>query len=443
MERIYKVIDYHKNIEKVESYDVVVCGGGPAGWIAAVSSARCGRKTALIERYGFLGGTATAGLVIPLSGYYHKGERVVGGIAWEFVKKLEKIGAAQIELPKGHISFHPEYYKLIAQQMAVESGVDIFTNTSLIDCIKENDSISYILIHNKSGVSAIKGKCFIDATGDADLCHFAGVPMLETPNNELQPISLCFALENVDTNTELLRACIRHNGKNGKPSSNSVISKCLQKYKNELNDFQFGGPWFNTLNKGNCLAVNMTRIGVDATDSKAYTKAEYKLRQDMFTFVNILKKEFEEFKNCEIVYSAVNAGIRETRHIKGVYTMTLDDVINHKPPLCPVARCAHPMDIHIANSSNQSLTQISKNVYVPYETMICEKIDNLIVAGRCISATKEPYASLRVMGTLMCIGESAGIAANLSVETNSAVQNIPRKSLNEQIEMREIFYRTE
>ncbi len=212
------MIDYNKQISITATYDVVVCGGGPAGWVAAVSAARCGNKTALVERYGFLGGTATAGLVVPLSGYYHAGKRVVGGIAWEFVEELVKLEAAQVELPKGHVSFHSEYYKLTAQRMVLESGVDILTNTVLVDCIKEENRVKYAVIQNKSGIAAIEGKCFIDATGDADLSYFAGASMLDIPKNELQPASLCFILENVDVTTELLKNCIRHNGKDGKPS---------------------------------------------------------------------------------------------------------------------------------------------------------------------------------------------------------------------------------
>ncbi len=421
-----------------QEFDVIVVGGGPAGWVAAVSAARRGCKTALIEKYGFLGGTATAGLVVPLSGCYHNGETVVGGITREFIKELEKVDAAQTELPKGHISFNPEYYKLIAQRTVVESGVFLLTNTLLIGCETEENIITGGIIQNKSGTFCIKGKCFIDASGDGDLGYFAGVPMLEIPKEQLQPASLCFILENVDVTTDLLKDCIRHNGKNGKPSSNAVIHKRLENYKSSLN-IQFGGPWFNVLGRGNCLAVNITRIGVDATDSRAFTEAEFSLRKDMFTLVDILKSEFEEFKNCEIVTSAVNAGVRETRHIEGVYTMTAEDIINPIYPKCPVARLAHPVDIHIPNSSNQNLTPLTEQVYIPYETMISPKIHNLIMAGRCISAQKEPYASLRVMGTVMCIGESAGIVADISVKSNCSVLDIDRDILSEKIKQAGVF----
>ena len=112
-----KTVEIRKKAPVVGEYDVIVCGGGPAGLSAAISAARCGWKTALIERYGFLGGTATGGFVVPVSGFYFKGKRVVGGIAWEFVQRLEQLGAAQVELPKGHVSVNVEYYKQIAEWM--------------------------------------------------------------------------------------------------------------------------------------------------------------------------------------------------------------------------------------------------------------------------------------------------------------------------------------
>ncbi len=424
---------YTKELSVTDEYDVVVCGGGPSGWVAAVSAARNGCRTALIDRYGFFGGTATAGIVVPLSGYYYKGKRVVGGIAWEFVEKLDKLGAAHVELPKGHISYHPEYYKLVAQRMVRESGVHVYSNTYLSDCVMEGDRVRYVVVNNKSGTHAIGGKCFIDATGDGDLCYMAGVPMLEAEGEGLQPVSMCFILEGVDVDTDLMRDCIRHDGKNGAASCNTVIRNRLLERVKEIDGEQFGGPWFNTLNKGESLAVNCTRIGIDATDPEAYTKAEYALRENMFKIVSMMKEDFPEFKNCEIVSSGVNAGIRETRRIKGVYTMTAEDVANPVRPTCPVAHLAHPMDIHSTKSSAQSLISLSGDVFVPFETTVSHEVENLLAVGRCVSVAREPYASLRVMGTLMCIGESAGIAAKLKLETGAHVAHLPLSELDRRI----------
>ena len=413
----------------------MVCGGGPAGWVAAVSAARAGKKTALIERYGFLGGTATGGIVVPLSGFYFKGERVVGGIAWEFVQRLCELGAAKVELPKGHISVNLEYYKLISEQMVRESGVTLYTNSYISDIVADDGKISHVIIENKNGSEAISGSCFIDATGDGDICYMVGMPMLPAVQ-ELQPVSLCFILGGVNTDTELLQGYIHHDGKNGKPSCHDIIRSRLTELSANTDIPQFGGPWFNTLLKGNSLAVNMTRTSVDATDREALSRAEAELREDMFKLVNILRKEFEEFRACEIIFSGVNAGIRETRHIKGLHTVSYTDVINGTEFYCPVVHCAHPMDIHAAKGSGQSVSPLSADCYVPYEAMVAKGFPNLIAAGRCISAQREPYASIRVQGTVMCIGEAAGLAASLCLDTDTSVTDISRDALKELIRTR-------
>lgn len=425
-------VNLNKEIKVVGSYDTVVCGGGPAGWVAAVSSARAGKKTALIERYGFIGGTATAGYVVPISGFFFNGKRVVGGIAWEFVERLEKLDAAFVEYPKGHVSVNPEYYKLVAREMLQEAGVDLYTNSYFADCIKEGNKVTHVIINSKNGFEAIEGKIFIDATGDADLFFRAGAPMMEK-KNELQPMSMCFVITGVDTSTELLKNCIHHDGKHGN-SLNREIHNYLTELGKTENVPQFGGPWFNVLLKGNSLAVNITRVQCDASSRQEYTEAEGRLHSDMFRFVDFLKAKYPEFKNAEIVVSGINAGVRETRNIKGVYTLTDEDFLNGKDYACPVAQCAHPMDIHKAKDDDQILIYLDKNSYVPYETMVSHTLDNVIAAGRCISAESKPYASLRVQATLMSIGECAGVAASLACDTNEAVYSLPLDSLKKLID---------
>lgn len=424
----------NREINIVADYDTVVCGGGPAGWIAAVSSARAGKRTALIEKYSFIGGTATAGYVVPISGFFFKERRVVGGIAWEFVEELEKIGAAMVEYPKGHVSVNPEYYKLIARRMLKDAGVDLYMNSYISDCIKCGNRVTHVVISNKNGFEAIGANCFIDATGDGDLFHMAGAQML-SKTNELQPMSMCFVITNVDTTTDLLKNCIHHDGKHGN-SLNKVIHEYLVK-RGEIEDVpQFGGPWFNVLLKGNSLAVNITRAEADATDREAYAKAEEKLHSDMFRLIDLLKEGFAEFKNAEIVVSAINAGVRETRNIKGVYTLTNEDFAKALDYACPVAQCAHPMDIHKAKDDDQVLIYLDKNSYVPYETMISYDLDNVIAAGRCISAEREPYASLRVQATLMSIGECAGLAASLASDSARNVYDLDLSELKKLIDKR-------
>lgn len=426
------IVRINKDIEVIANYDTVVCGGGPAGWIAAVSSARSGKKTALVEKYGFIGGTATAGYVVPISGFFFKEKRVVGGIAWEFVKELEKLDAAMVEYPKGHVSVNPEYYKLVARRMLNDAGVDLYMNSYFSDCIKEGNRVTHIVISSKNGFEAISANCFIDATGDGDLFAIAGAQMLKK-NNELQPMSMCFVITNVDTSTELLKNCIHHDGKHGN-SLNKVIHDYLVKCGEQSDVPQFGGPWFNVLLKGNSLAVNITRAEADASNREEYTVAEGKLHEDMFKLVDLLKKGFDEFKDAEIVVSGINAGVRETRNIKGVYTLTNEDFAKAIEYDCPVAQCAHPMDIHKAKDDDQVLVYLDKNSYVPYETMVSYDLDNVIAAGRCISAERDPYASLRVQATLMSIGECAGLAASLATDTQMPVYSLDIEKLKYMID---------
>ena len=147
-----------REVPVIGHYHTVVCGGGAAGWAAAVASARQGKKTALIEKFSFLGGTATAGLVVPLSGCYHKEKRVVGGLCWEFIQEMEKLGAAQIELPKGHVSFDPEVYKLIAWRMVRDAGVDIYSNCYITGCQADGRRITHVIMDSKNGAEALAGE---------------------------------------------------------------------------------------------------------------------------------------------------------------------------------------------------------------------------------------------------------------------------------------------
>ncbi|MBR4289743.1 MAG: FAD-dependent oxidoreductase [Oscillospiraceae bacterium] len=431
-----KTLELTKSVSVAGEYDVVVCGGGSAGFIAAISAARMGCRTALVERLGYFGGTATAGLVMPISGFYHNGSRVIGSIPWEFIQQLQALGGALVELPKGHISANIELYKLVAQRMLLEAGVALYTNCYLSHSHVEKNTVAAIFIESKNGTEALLGTCFIDATGDGDLCRLSGVPMTE--KEELQPMSLCFVLEGVDAATPLLKESIHHNGIGGKPSVNGEIRSYLLECVAQGKLRQFGGPWFNTLVQGNGLAVNVTRTGGNGADRAELTQAEAQLREDMFTIVALLREKYPEFRHCSIVNSGVNAGIREAQQIRGLYTLTGSDLMEGKEFPCPVARCAHPMDIHNAASSQQRLVRLEKAAYVPHTALIPQKVDNLIAAGRCISADREALASLRVQGTLMSTGEGAGILAALACREACAVRTVPQERLRQQLQEREL-----
>ncbi len=193
----------------------------------------------------------------------------------------------------------------------------------------------------------------------------------------------------------------------------------------------FGGPWFNTLVSGSDIAVNMTRNVVSTLDGQDYSAAELQMREDMFTLVELLRQGFLEFKDCVISNSAVNAGVREGRHFKGIHTFTGEEFRNPQSIKDTVAHAAHPMDIHRTDGSGQILLQTKHSGQVPYGSMVSDEIDNLIVAGRLISADEEAYASIRVQGTCMAVGEAAGVACALSNEHEIPVYAVDYSELRE------------
>ena len=170
-----ETIQLKKEVVVADHYDVVVCGGGPAGFIAAIAAARSGARTALVEQYGFLGGMATSSYVAPLSVFVYNDELVVGGIPWEFVNRLQDMGGGYIEKPLGNVAFDPEVYKLCCQRMVLEAGVELYLHSYLSGCTVQDNVITHIHIENKSGTQALAAKVFIDATGDGDLAYMAGL----------------------------------------------------------------------------------------------------------------------------------------------------------------------------------------------------------------------------------------------------------------------------
>lgn len=412
-------LSLRKEVPVVGTYDVVVCGGGPAGFIAAIAAAREGARTALVEQYGFLGGAATNSLVTPLSVFTYNGEKVIGGIPWEFLERLEKMGGGLIEKPLGNVAFDPELYKLCCQRMVLEAGVELYLHSWLSGCQTGQGRISHVFIDNKNGTEALAGKVMIDATGDADLSHLAGVPMLP-PGRPLQPASTYFVLAGVDTESPLIAEAMHHN-KQGVNCHCLPIREELMRRAKELGIPDFGGPWFCTLLHPGVVAVNMTRTQTDACDNRDYTAAECRLREDVYKMADILRENFSEFRNSYVSMVAPQAGVRETRRIQGVHVITGEEYVNGVRYPDSVSRGAHPIDIHSSAGATQSVTFLKQAAYVPYRALVANGFPNLLVAGRCISADRQAFASLRVQASCMGMGQAAGVAAAQAVRGETEV----------------------
>ena len=430
-----KNITVSKSVPVVGSYDVVVCGAGPAGVIAAIAAAREGASVALVERFGFLGGMATAGLVMPLSVFIYQNKRVIGGIPWEFIERLEAMGGGYIEKPLGNVAFDPELYKLCMQRMVLEAGVTLYMNSYLTGTVVGTEgTVECVVIENKSGSEALEAKVFIDCTGDADLAAMAGVEMQPMNGEPLQPLSTYFILAGVDTSSPLIAEAMHHN-KQGVNCHCLPIREYLLEHAEELNMPEFGGPWFCTTLHEGCVAVNMTRTAADACDNRDYTAAECRLREDVYRMADVLRNNFAEFKNCYVASVATQAGIRETRRIKGVHTMTAEEYMSGYRYEDSISRGAHPIDIHATKGSSQVTHFLEQAAYVPYRALIANDYPNLLVAGRCLSADRKAFASMRVQASCMGTGQAAGVAAAMCAKVGCSVQSVDIGALVERLKV--------
>jgi hypothetical protein len=426
-------VTIQKRVPVVASYDVVVCGGGPSGLMAAISASREGAKTAIIEQYGFFGGMATSGFVTPMSVFSYGNKRNIGGIPWEFVLRLEKMGGACIEHPLNNVAFDIELYKLCAQRMINEAGVDIYVHSFISSVVKaESNRITEVVFENKNGSEAVQGKVFIDCTGDADIAFMSGVPMEKENEKDLQPASLCFVLSGVDTQSDLIKECMHHHLQAVNCQCEPIRKKLLIESE-KWNLPSFGGPWFCTVLHEGSVAVNMTRSSANPCDNRQFVHAEEKMREDVFFFTRILKENFEEFRNCYVSSIAPQAGARESRHIQGMHMITAEEYLTAFRYEDSISRCAHPIDIHSTETGKQECKFLDKAAYVPYRSLVPKHHPNLLVAGKSLSASKEAFASLRVQASCMGMGQAAGVAAAMCVQKAKDVQDIDGKRLGERL----------
>ncbi len=383
-----------KEIPVYGRYDVVVAGGGCAGFAAAVAAARTGAKTLIIEQFPFFGGTATASLMATIVGVRNQVKpdelQVCKGIGEELILNMIAEGGAEHSRnsyesekrsdTKGDLSynyaFDTEIFKKVTLDMAVEAGCDILFHTYFADTIVEEDCVKGIIVENKSGRQAIFARVVIDATGDGDVAARAGAAFWQTKRDEAP----------------------------------RLVDAIMYKISGFDPDTDFPGGLF-----GNELVLwGPATDGRDATDAKELTDMEIATRRAVFDHLENLKKERPDLKNARVADTGVLLGIRQTRFVKGVYTLTGDDVLEGAAFPDSIAMGANPV-IHYFGY-RRFLTH--EGYEIPYRCLVPEKTDGLLVAGRCMSSDQIAYESWRAMAHILNIGEAAGTAAALSVRTD-------------------------
>jgi hypothetical protein len=421
------ITEPRREVPVAGSYDVIVCGGGPAGLIAAVAAARNGAKTLLIERYGFVGGMSTAALVTPISEFRHFGKQHIGGIPFELLKKAADMGGANVALESGNYPVNDEILKLAAQRLLLESGVTLLYHSWFSDCVMDGERVSHVIVQNKRGRVAYEAKVFVDCTGDADLVRAAGFPTIK--GDVLQPATLWFQLGGVDT--EALAPIFGDAVGGMLPVSDVIRGRLLElNAKGEIPIF--GGPWINRFFHDGMVSINLLREKTDASDPEWFTRTECSLRENLQLVIEVLRREFPEFRDCWLAKSGIQTGVRESYHIVGLYELNRDDIITPKAFPDTVAKGAHVIDIHSSTSNEQDGLVVPRQEYnVPLRCLIPQGSVNLVTAGRCLSADGPGFGSVRVMATCMAMGQGAGTAAALSARHGYSMSDMNFEHLRE------------
>lgn len=432
-------------------YDVVIVGGGPAGIVSAISAARKGVKVLLVEQHGYLGGNMTASLVGPMMSFHAGTQQVIQGVPQEIVERLQSEGASV-----GHVAdsigytytvtpFDVEKAKVVFEDMVMEAQAEILYHAILTAVDYKDDIIKSVELFTKSGYITVEADIFLDCTGDGDLFSKTKVPY-EVGNPETghtQACSLMFKLVNVDTDTirkDFLDNPDMHWWKNMDAARNAErlsVSGYNEKLaaaieNNEISFYRPAVLFFETSNR-NEVVVNMSNITyTNPLDVFDLTKAEITGRKQVQEVYAFLKKHINGFQNAFLSVTAPNIGIRESRKMKGVYQLTAEDMIKDQQFSDEVLRYGYPIDIHVNSEEERVERKHFENGHsfgVPYRCFITNEYRNLLVGGRCVSATYEAIGSIRTVPACMAMGHAIGDAAVLALKNNNDVRSIDTDSL--------------
>lgn len=439
------------------SYDVIVCGGGTAGSCAAIAAARQGQRVLLIEQLGFLGGTQSGALVLPHMNFVAGGTQLITGLHQEIMARLG-------QWPGGAFtrSFNYELLKYVLEEMALEAGVELRYHTFVAEALTggtgpvANDATPVphipesrmlgVATVSKSGREEWLATQVIDCTGDGDVAFRAGVPY-ESGRAEdglNQSASLRFVLGNVDFAT--LSVCLAElgvpssgpeiqmgfaKGYTKAPQIEALVDQAVEEGVFTLNE---GGyiQFFAVPGRPGELAFNCPRIlEINGAKAEDLTRVEIEGRRIIPKLMEFCRRYLRGFEECYLVTTAVLPGIRESRRIVGEYVLTAEDCL--QPTRFPdvIARSCYPVDIHSPKGVGVTLTGLPPGEYhdIPYRCLVPLGVDNLLVAGRCLSATFEAQAAVRIEPNCRAMGEAAGIAAALCCKRGCTPRELPPEAL--------------
>ena len=439
------IVQPQREIPVIADVDVCVIGGGPGGLPAAIASARRGAGTLLVERQGFLGGMATAGLIGPILGHVasRSNTPVLGGLPKELCERMAEIGQAwewERSLQFWGVPFNAEGFKIVADRMVQEAGVNVLLHAFFVDSVVEAGRLTHAIIESKSGRQAVRAKVFVDATGDADVAFRAGAECTKgrPADGKGMAMGSMFRLGGLETLTDDVR--------------NACVEKMREAIRSgELNLYGVGLGHLGSTIRDDELTANITRFAGDPTDVGDLTQGELSTR-DLTWKVMDLWRSVPGAEGLYLIATPPHVGVRESRQVVGEHRITGADVVEARKYEDSIARCGYWIDIHcprgLVSAGDVHLCSLKcsqKDCYmlteypdqlpdelyppdgewfdIPYRALVPQKLDGLLVSGRCISADYQAMAAMRVMGPCMAIGEAAGAAAAMVAQVDSEPRN--------------------
>jgi ribulose 1,5-bisphosphate synthetase/thiazole synthase len=418
------MMTYTASVRDLWSTDVLVVGSGSAGATAAITAARQGASVALVERYGFMGGISTQ-VLDTFYGFYTPGseaKKVVGGVPDLVVDELMRQKKALLR-PNTYgagqgITYDPEALKVIWETLALQAGVKLLYHTFVVDVVKDQDKITGVIAVGKNGFVNLSAKVIIDASGDADVAAKAGVPFESIKDGPVQSLTTTFKLINVNMDAAK---------KVKKDQLHELMAEAIAEgYALPRKE----GSVHITPMQG-VMVTNMTRVGdVNALEPLELTAAEIEGRRQGMEYTRFLIDKVPGYEHAELGGFSHQIGVRETRRIFGEYRLNKQDVISARKFEDAVAKCGAPIeDHHAGNDTVWQYLPDGETYDIPYRSLVPQKVDGLLVAGRCLSADHDAHASVRSMGQCMAMGQAVGVAAALAVRDKMVPRAIPKDTL--------------
>jgi FAD dependent oxidoreductase len=407
---------YSKKLDTSGKYDVIVVGAGSAGATAAIAAGREGARTLLIERLPFLGGTSTA-VLDTFYGFYTPGQtsrKVVAGIPDDVIRGLQRHGS-WLERPNTHgagtgVTYHPEYLKVVWEELVEQAGTAILLNAWVQDVILSDARVSGLIVATKMGLRRLDASVVVDASGDADVCHFAGAGYeLAGQFEPAQTLTTTFKLVNVDVPK---RKSI------SKAEFHALMAQAAESGRYDLPRKE-GSDHITPVD--NMTATIMTRLpsfkrsgeeAVNATDPELLSDAEIAGRRQAIEYIRFLRDMVPGYEKAQLATFGVQIGVRETRRVYGDYRLTRADVLSAGQFDDQIGLCGAPIEDHYDGADTKwHYLPEDRCVGIPFRTLLVRDSQNLLVAGRCFSATHDAHASVRSMAQCMSMGQAAGTAA--------------------------------